>query len=146
MFTKEQQEELDKIELHSYEDILERIYDKVYLYKEYGSWQGDWIAHVRKGDQEFWIKGYYGSCSGCDWLQGEEKYPWFYSDEAPSFEVVKKLYEEETNRLIKAFEEDYGADIYTKEEMLKYLQSQIDDGWDDSDTREMLMDVKGEVN
>ena len=146
MFTKEQQEELDKIELHSYEDILERIYDKVYLYKEYGSYQGDWLAHVKKGDKDFWIKGCYGSCSGCDWFQGEENYPWFWGGEEPDFEVTKKLYEEETNRLIKAFEEDYGADIYTKEEILEYLQHEVDEGWDDSDTREMLRDVKGEVN
>ena len=143
MFTQEQQDELDKIELHSYKDILERIYDKVYLYKEYGSYQGDWLAHVKKGDEEFWLWGWYGSCSGCDWFQGEENYPWFYGNEEPDFEVAKKLYEKETKRLIKSFVSDYDANKFTKEELITYLENKLKE-WDDDDQREMLRDVKGE--
>lgn len=45
---------------------------KVVFYQEFGSYQGEWLC-VSKDEKNYYIyKGYYGSCSGCDSLQGEE--------------------------------------------------------------------------
>lgn len=38
-------------------------------YDTYGSYQGDYIAVLKKEDKVFIFKGSYGSCSGCDWLE-----------------------------------------------------------------------------
>ena len=39
-------------------------------YKEYGSYQGDYVAILEKNNEWYIYKGSYGSCSGCDWLHG----------------------------------------------------------------------------
>lgn len=140
MFTKEQQELIDKEELHSYEDILHRIYDEVLFYNEYGSYQGDWLAKVKKGDEEFWLWGWYGSCSGCDWFQAEADYPWSCDFEDTDFDYFFEKVKEETKRLIKSFVDDYEADKFTKEELIAHLEKSLKE-WDDGQ-REMLEDVK----
>jgi len=38
----------------------------VHRYQSFGSYQGEWVAEVEKDGDRFWIKSYYGSCSGCD--------------------------------------------------------------------------------
>lgn len=141
MFTKEQQEMIDKEELNSYEDIIRRIYDEVLFYKEYGSYQGDWLAKVKKGDEEFWLWGWYGSCSGCDWFQGEANYPQYWDFEDSDFDCFFEKVKKETKRLIKLFVDDYDANKFTKEELMTYLENTLKE-WDDDDQREMLEDVK----
>jgi len=141
MFTKEQQELIDKEELHSYEDILHRIYDEVLFYNEYGSYQGDWLAKVKKGDEEFWLWGWYGSCSGCDWFLAETNYPWLRDLEDTNFDDFFEKVKEETKRLIKSFVDNYEADKFTKEELITNLENKLKE-WDDDDQREMLEDVK----
>ena len=54
----------------TYEDLLEDICEEVYCYREFGSYQGDWFAKVKYRNNICWIHGWFGSCSGCDWLQG----------------------------------------------------------------------------
>lgn len=49
-------------------------------YHEYGSYQGDYLAVTRAGDLFKVWKGGYGSCSGCDFLEGERDYE---TDEIP---------------------------------------------------------------
>lgn len=56
--------------MSSYESALEAAGAVVLAYKEFGSYQGDYIAKVRVGDQIAWIHDYYGSCSVCDALEG----------------------------------------------------------------------------
>lgn len=58
------------MEYETYEDILKDICEEVYCYEEFGSYQGDWFAKVKYNGKICWIHGWYGSCSGCDWLQG----------------------------------------------------------------------------
>lgn len=42
---------------------------KVLTFEMFGSYQGEWLATTDAGDSvEIW-KGWYGSCSGCDWLE-----------------------------------------------------------------------------
>lgn len=47
-------------------------------YKTYGSYQGDYIAIIEKAGKILIYKGYYGSCSGCDWFEDNMQ---GYSDE-----------------------------------------------------------------
>ncbi|MGL5727496.1 MAG: hypothetical protein ACRCYD_06540 [Plesiomonas sp.] len=46
-------------------------------YKEYGSYQGEWIAIVKVDGEIGVVEGCYGSCSGCDAFESE----FGYSDE-----------------------------------------------------------------
>ena len=121
--TKEQSEELESIKLTGYEDVLSRLYDKVYCYKEFGSYQGDWLAKVKKGNDVFWLLGYYGSCSGCDWFQAEADYPWLLK--CGTFENAKKMLQKETDRILKEFQDNYEADKFTQDEIEKHYESEL---------------------
>jgi hypothetical protein len=55
----------------SYELAIERAGAEVLLFKEFGSYQGDWLAKVVYEGKQMWIHGSYGSCSGCDAFQSE---------------------------------------------------------------------------
>ena len=44
---------------------------KLLAYVEFGSYQGEYIVVIDDGDDVLLYKGYYGSCSGCDWLEAE---------------------------------------------------------------------------
>lgn len=46
----------------------------VHAFKEFGSYQGTWLAKVTYQDQTGWVEGWYGSCTGCDAFQGEFGY------------------------------------------------------------------------
>lgn len=46
----------------------------VHAFEEFGSYQGEWWALVTFEGETGWVKGSYGSCSGCDALQGEFGY------------------------------------------------------------------------
>lgn len=54
-----------------YSDCLKMAGAEVLAYETFGSYQGDWLAKVRFEGKEGFIKGSYGSCSGCDYLQAE---------------------------------------------------------------------------
>lgn len=62
---------MNRIKVDNYGDMLESVSGKKLLsYTEFGSYQGDWIAVVEDKDcVELW-RGYYGSCSGCDFIEG----------------------------------------------------------------------------
>jgi hypothetical protein len=56
--------------MSNYGQFLEEATGGILLsYKEFGSWQGDYIAIIEKLNEIHIYKGSYGSCSGCDWLQ-----------------------------------------------------------------------------
>jgi len=54
----------------SYADIAGIHGRRTLLYREFGSYQGEWLM-VALGDEYAIYKGWYGSCSGCDHLQAE---------------------------------------------------------------------------
>lgn len=142
--TEEQKEELEKIELHDYKEVLARLYDEVYCYEEFGSYQGDWLAKVRKGNEVFWLLGWYGSCSGCDFFLSIENYPW--EMRSKTFEEAKKQYQEETDRILKAFRDDYEADKFTQEEIEKHYEERLKSEWSDDEDAAMLEYVKSHAN
>jgi hypothetical protein len=55
----------------SYEFVLKFAGAKVIDYKEFGSYQGNWIAVIKKGKSYCFVIDYFGSCSGCDAFQSE---------------------------------------------------------------------------
>lgn len=55
----------------SYKGALEAAGAEVLSYKEFGDYQGTWWAKVNYNGSTLFITDYYGSCSGCDVLQGE---------------------------------------------------------------------------
>jgi len=55
-------------------EAMEAAGATVHLFKEFGSYQGDWYALVTVNGEKGWINGSYGSCSGCDAFQAEFSY------------------------------------------------------------------------
>ena len=55
----------------SYSYALETAGAIVHVFSKFGSYQGDWWAKVTWNGKKGWVHGYYGSCSGCDALEGE---------------------------------------------------------------------------
>lgn len=55
----------------SYEGALVAAGATVHAFQEFGSYQGEWWAKVTYNGETGWVSGSYGSCSGCDALQGQ---------------------------------------------------------------------------
>lgn len=68
----------------SYEGALEAAGAVVHAFQEFGSYQGDWWARVTYEGVTGWVRGCYGSCSGCDSLQSEFDYD---NEPAETFEI-----------------------------------------------------------
>jgi hypothetical protein len=54
-----------------YIDALVEAGAVVHEFKEFGSYQGDWVALVTVKGETGWVEGSYGSCSGCDSFESE---------------------------------------------------------------------------
>lgn len=65
-------EKNDKIKVENYGDVLAVAYDlELVSFQEDGSYQGEYLAILKDNDGRlFYFVDYYGSCSGCDWLEG----------------------------------------------------------------------------
>lgn len=62
-----------KIKVSDYGDMLAKIKDmELISYEEFGGYQGKYIAILKDKDRIFYYIGFYGSCSGCDWLAAEQ--------------------------------------------------------------------------
>lgn len=55
----------------SYQSALEAAGVTVHDFKEFGSYQGEWVAYVTFEGETGFITGGYGSCSGCDAFESE---------------------------------------------------------------------------
>jgi len=64
-----------RIRVENYGDMFAKVLQMdLIVYREYGSYSGSWIAVLKDEDRIFFYKDYYGSCSGCDWLEAEKDY------------------------------------------------------------------------
>lgn len=95
----------------SYRKALEAAGAEIHEFKEFGSYQGDWWAKVKFKGKSGWVRGSYGSCSGCDAFQAE-----FECDDNPSAAQLKR------------FGLQYLDDVLTQEEAVKEASEHID--WD----------------
>ena len=57
-----------------YKECLEKAGAKVIDFKEFGSYQGTWLAFVEYKGEIGIVEGSYGSCSSCDAFQSEFNY------------------------------------------------------------------------
>lgn len=56
----------------------------------FGSYQGDWVGLLDNGKEiELW-KGYYGSCSGCDFIERERDYDTDEIDDKKAHDYFKE--------------------------------------------------------
>ena len=86
----------------SYQEALEAAGAEVLEFENFGSYQGDWWAKVRYKGELGWVRGSYGSCSGCDAFEvefgraegdcGEHSYN--HKDDCPACQEAKKKYDE----------------------------------------------------
>lgn len=77
-------------------------------YKEHGSYQGDYVAVIEKDHDWHIYRGSYGSCSGCDWLDGTRIYSaedYERLENASNCEAADKL--ELTFDLLQAVKDEY---------------------------------------
>lgn len=59
----------------NYGDVIAKGMNGIlWSYQQYGNWQGDYLAVIEKDNVLYFYKGHYGSCSGCDWLNGVGTY------------------------------------------------------------------------
>jgi len=64
------------VSTRSYRVVAEARGHRVLWFREFGSYQGEWLLFSSLGDEYFIWKGSYGSCSGCDAIQAT-----FYGDD-----------------------------------------------------------------
>jgi len=85
--------------------------DKKWFYNQGGSYQGEWVALGVSNDGFFFHQGSYGSCSGCDWLEG-------LSDKEDAINFLNEM-----KKIIKIGD--------TWEEAKVYLENTKKNGWED---------------
>jgi hypothetical protein len=112
----------DEDEYRTYSTALKAAGARVLAYKEFGSYQGDWLAKVEYDGRVFWLRDYFGSCSGCDALEAELG----YEDPKPGqLAIFGKRY--------------LNDEPLTFDEVLKAVSENV--GWD-SDAEEMVAFVR----
>lgn len=127
----------------SYQEALEAAGAEVIEFGRFGSYQGDWWAKVRVGEQLGWINGRYGSCSGCDAFQAEfgwsddgcNKHEYAAKDDCVDCLKVKADY----NDKLKAFGSSYLDCLISQDEAEKEASRNLE--WD-SDAQEMVDFIK----
>lgn len=142
----EEGEEIQVIRPHkvrlSYKGALETAGVKVHLFKEFGSYQGEWWAKVTMADgRKGWIRGYYGSCSGCDALQAA--FSWDFGADDPDGTYEDRLLSDEEFAQWKEFSEGETAFFYTQEEVEIEAGKNLE--WD-QEAKEVLSFIEGNVH
>lgn len=63
------------IKIVDYAELIAKIKQlEVVFYEESGDYQGDYLAVLADDHNFYFYLGSYGSCSGCDWLEGEQQW------------------------------------------------------------------------
>lgn len=64
--------EIKTFKVSDYGDMFAKVLNMDLIhYSEYGGYSGSWIGILKDEDRVFFYLDYYGSCSGCDWLEAE---------------------------------------------------------------------------
>lgn len=73
-----------------YQKALEAAGAVVIVFKEFGTYQGDWWAKVTYRGKHGWVQGSYGSCHACDAFQSEFGYAFHEvnRNKAPIYDIV----------------------------------------------------------
>ena len=130
-----------------YKEALEAAGAKVHAFEEFGSYQGDWWAKVTYQDNTGWIRGSYGSCSGCDAFEAEfgwrdrgrcEEHEWDSDEERKNCEACEVKKKEFDIRFSK-FGAEYLDGIKTQENAEAVASENLD--WD-CDAEKMVKFIK----
>lgn len=139
-----------------YQSALEAAGVIIKEFKEFGSYQGTWIA-ITSDNQV--IEGSYGSCSGCDSFQSEFDYydepmihegkyyksgNYWDSEEECSKEEYEQAIQESKNKLAR-FGEFYVRTSESLDSIIDRYKKKIDDEWaweDDKEIYEWLVSKK----
>lgn len=124
----------------SYELALQAAGAQVEAFESFGSYQGDWLAKVFYKGETLYVRGAFGSCSGCDSFQSEFNYDeekcdehrYEHNEEYCSDCATKKT---EYDKHLAEFGRGYLDNPFTKEEMVKEFTEQSE--WD-SDAPDVL--------
>ncbi len=134
-----------------YQSCLEKAGAKVFDFKEFGSYQGDWLAFVEYNGEKGIVKGSYGSCSGCDAFQAEfdyfnkpEELNGVYYKTGSTWDeddiCTKEEFEQAKNELEERYK-NFGLNYLTSGlEPLEYFERKLstlrEDEWFDDENRE----------
>lgn len=113
-----------------YQKAIEACGLEVEKFKEFGSYQGDWIAILKDGRV---VSGSYGSCSGCDAFQAE--FDWG-ADELPDY-----------NQKLATFAKSYVDGAESLEDIIKRYEVKCEGEYvwdDDKEILEWLKQYKNE--
>lgn len=103
-----------------YCEALEAAGAAVHEYKEFGSYQGEWLAKVTHDGRQGWILAYFGSCSGCDAFQATFDCSSFWPESGDSeAETARK--HAEYNAKLAEFAQGYLGDILSQDDVEKRL-------------------------
>ena len=121
----------EKLKVENYGDMLAQVKGKELVsFTMFGDYQGEWFGVLKnEGELEFW-RGYYGSCSGCDFLEAEGEFSW--EDDFNGHFITRKsaeeYFKEETPFLVAEENVIMKASI---EELRTLLPKKVlDDAWD----------------
>lgn len=134
-----------------YETALEKAGCKIIDFKEFGSYQGTWLAFVEHEGQKGIVEGSYGSCSGCDSFQAEfsyneppveengryykNGYTWDEDDECSEGEY-KELMSAYDKKLAEFGKGYLAGGLYDKAHYENQLEKLKTDDWFDGETKE----------
>lgn len=134
-----------------YSEALEAAGAKVIEYKEFGSYQGDWLAFVEYNGEKGIVEGSYGSCSGCDAFEAE--FGWTNGPTEKDGKYYRTYWHEEDNEIPKEeFDKinqeiqvklaDFGSSylvggVYGKDHYENRLANLKSDDWFDQETKEL---------
>lgn len=129
----------------SYQEALEAAGATVTHFDSFGSYQGDWLALVTYDGRTGWIKGSFGSCSGCDAFAAEFGYEFdpqcdehrYEADDPTCLECLSR----KALRQIKLaeFGREYLGQLLTQAEVEKEVSEHLE--WD-GDAKQLLDYVK----
>jgi hypothetical protein len=130
-----------------YQSAMEAAGAEVLLFKQFGSYQGDWWAKVRFDGKEYWVHGSYGSCSGCDAFEAEfdyseencDEHRYEYGDVVATCEACATAKTAHVAKLAKFGHGYLVGNEYTQEEAEKSASENLE--WD-SDAQEMITFIR----
>jgi hypothetical protein len=127
----------------SYEAALRAAGADILAFEAFGSYQGEWWAKVVYQNQQGWVQGEYGSCSGCDAFEAEfgpfeptcEQHD--YTGFDPTCPACVAAQAEYLQRLAQ-FGQTYLDSLLTQEEAERMAARTADFGVDDAQVLEFL--------
>lgn len=134
-----------------YSEALEKAGCKILDFKEFGSYQGTWLAFVEYNGEKGIVEGSYGSCSGCDAFQAKFDYGDEPTEENGKYYKSYRTWDEDEECTKEEFEElkkvsetklaDFGRSylsggLYGKEHYQNKLSNLKEDDWFDEEQKE----------